>query len=369
MGHLAAVCNLLGAVGEAPLLGRSQFPLEKDRFPLLDPISLRPFGHDTLCDLVRFEQPACVGKTSVFGLIKLMGVDGVRRAPYDTLGGLYQLIKRLIHAIPEDELFVGAPSAQVVTAFPTHPSPVRAAAPTPVPFYDIHLGPITDRASAGREIDRVVEEGEGKDGTCDRPDGHFGRLMRVAEEYCDETRRASSFQPARPVVCNPAGAGSIREGQTAIANRATLRVCELFDEAYATTVALLLAQFGLADAPTEQFRAVERVAYFPLMTQVIRPLGDLLTELPAREGDASTTAGPSFSLGRPPRLQPDRTVTWRLAHRRLHAMAQTTGALSGSFEYPVRVRTRLAFVHENLARIAADFAAALSVPPLPAGQP
>lgn len=369
MGHLAGVCNLLTAIGETPVLGRSDFPLELQRFPLEYPTSLDPFNRDTVARLIAFERPDTLDLPNATRLERGLGLRTLTSGAKNSLGALYRSIEALIDDLPETELFIGSSSSQVVTpegaSFPARVGAVRAES-----LYDVHLDAVTDRRSATLVIRRIVEEGEGGGsgdragpgsadpqgaGSMDRVDSHFGRLVLIAQELADTREKDRNFQPARPVVVNPAGAGTLRESQTPIENRATLRVAELFDLAYATTLSLLVQQFGLAEATSEELRALEQVVYFPMMTQVIRPLGEILTELPATEGCPVPTAGPAFFLGRPPALVAHRATAWRRLHRSLYAMHVTARALSKAPDYPPRVRTRLQLMHENLARMATDF--------------
>ena len=93
-----------------------------------------------------------------------------------------------------------------------------------------------------------------------------------------------------------------------------------------------------------------------MMTTVMRPLGEVLTLLPAGAGH---TAGPAFRFTRNITLIPHRDAAWTVIQGALDALTATAEELSEDQGYPDEVRNRLNLMHENLARIAIDFGLAM----------
>jgi hypothetical protein len=54
---------------------------------------------------------------------------------------------------------------------------------------------------------------------------------------------------------------------------------------------------------------------------VIRPLGEVLTQMPVSEADLVRTAGPTFAVGRDLTLLPHKQPAWIYLHERLQKLA------------------------------------------------
>jgi hypothetical protein len=85
------------------------------------------------------------------------------------------------------------------------------------------------------------------------------------------------------------------------------------------------------------------------MSGVIRPLGEVLTELPAGPEHPGRTAGPSFELYGSVRAPVDPSRAWRLFHERLRDQAEVCDMLSRKSGAP----PRLGFLATNLRLAAA----------------
>jgi hypothetical protein len=114
--------------------------------------------------------------------------------------------------------------------------------------------------------------------------------------------------------------------------------------------------FAHSDESSADLTGLQRAAFFPMMTTVIRPLAEVLTLLPTGSGG---TAGPAFRLDRNITLNPHRDPAWLIIQGELDDLAATAEGLAGDHGYPDEVRTRLSLMHENLARIALDFGVAM----------
>jgi hypothetical protein len=174
-------------------------------------------------------------------------------------------------------------------------------------------------------------------------------VLAVLREFRSERERDPAFDPARAVTAHP--------DPHAITDRRTRRVSQLFDDAYATLLLLLMRFFAHSDERTAELTGLQRAAFFPMMTTVIRPLAEVLTLLPT--GDGEGTAGPAFRFTRNITLIPHREAAWQVIQDELDALTATAEDLSGDSGYPQEVRDRLSLMHENLARIGLDFGLAM----------
>ena len=83
-------------------------------------------------------------------------------------------------------------------------------------------------------------------------------------------------------------------------------------------------------------------AFFPLMTMVIRPVGEILARMPAGDSYPGRMAGASFEVDGPIAIQPD--AEWYLA--RLKHLAESAKLLADAV--PERLRADMIYLHENL---------------------
>src|SRR5437660_2129725 len=108
MGHLAAVWNITSALGGAPRIGRSNFPLDPGLLPASVVVKLAPFNADTLQHFVFLERPR--GSTEPDGAgfayeraYVRGGTSGARLTPmgvnYDTVGDFYEALGEGLRAL------------------------------------------------------------------------------------------------------------------------------------------------------------------------------------------------------------------------------------------------------------------------------
>jgi len=350
MEHLGLVANLLTAIGEAPHFGRPPFPIPSDYYPVDDPPSLERFGADVLKRLIRLEQPA--KQTSAHEQLASSLALDLDAETKESVGELYEEIAGLFRQLDGPDLFIGPPSAQRVT-LEIVPVPLRGVTlPPNTTLYDVTFNAVTDLKSALAVITQIVEEGEGSPKS--RATSHYGRLLEIAAELRAETERDPSFEPARPVMENPT--------REKISDPGARPLFDLCDDAYAITVLLLMRYFGQSDETAPEVAALQQAVFFPMMTAVIRPLGEILTQLPAAD-DPGVRAGPSFTLPRRLAFLPHRQAAWSLIAQHLDGMAADAERLSTDSTYPAPLRSRLAFAYQNLARIAFNFHTAMQEAP------
>ena len=349
MEHLGLVANLLTAIGEAPHFLRPDFPVPSNYFPMYDPPSLEGFGHAALQRLVRLERPAQLLPAHA-ELASLHGIE-LDTPVAETVGDLYKEVARLFVELDGPELFIGPPSAQR-DSLEVMPVPLRGLTlPPNATIYDVKFTPVVDLASAQQVITQIIEEGEGL--PQDRATSHFGRLLEIIAELKTETAADPAFTPARPVLRNPT--------RLQMANPAALAVFDLFEDAYEAVILMLMRYFGQTDESSPEVAGLQQAVFFPMMTAVVRPLGEILTQLPAGT-DLGVRAGPSFTFGRRLAFLPHREAAWALIGQHLASMADTAGQVAGSGLYPAPLTERLAFVAQNLARINYNFTQSMLQP-------
>jgi Ferritin-like len=335
MGHLGTVCNLLMAVGDGPRFERPNFPQAVGYYPF--PFDLVRFGDDALYRMLVFELPRgepMPDLPHIGGAAPTVSAD-LAIAPdlltFDYVGELYEKIRDGFLAVPEAELFIGQPAAQVTDTWSVR----------------LDLRPVGDRASALAAIDDIIEDGEGA--PSDRATSHYGRFLAIRRAYA----QAGYFEAARPVVRNPqtrehpgtAGPGAL------LTNEVSREVAELFNEVYAVALRVLL-QFFAFGGETEEQREALKAAAGHLMSTGIRPISEVLTDLPAYADNSLARAGPPFELYDAVSVSPFLPARWAILLERLQACATAGVGLGSEVPRLARVGETLSFVRRNLAAVA-----------------
>jgi hypothetical protein len=177
------------------------------------------------------------------------------------------------------------------------------------------------------------------------------RLLTIHKELSAAVKADKGFTPARPVMTNPT--------HDRITNPQALPVFELFDQAYTTVVLMLMRYFGQTDESAPEVAGLQQAVFYPMMTTILRPLGEILTQLPAGT-DLTVRAGPAFSFGRGLAFLPHREAAWNLIGQYLAAMADAADDLSTAAGYAAPITARFTFVAQNLARIQLNFQNAMT---------
>jgi hypothetical protein len=334
MAHLGTVCNLLNAVGAAPEFTRPNFPVANRYYPDAETdggderqylrFALEPFAPATIERFVRFEAPATATDERAIAATE-------PQLHWQTVGDLYGQIAAAFAALEEDALFIGDQDAQETDDWTAR----------------LNIIAIADRASALAAIESIVEEGEGT--TSGGEDSHWHRFRRIVAELEAETAESPGFEAARPVLANPLTRRHFESsGGELITDGLTGEVCELHNGVYASMLLMLLQYFSFA-GESEAARSALRDTCRRLMSGVIRPLGEVLTELPAGPEHPGRTAGPSFELYGSVRAPVDPSRAWRLFHERLRDQAEVCDMLSRKSGAP----PRLGFLATNLRLAAA----------------
>jgi len=320
MFHLAYACNLLTAVGGAPHLRRPNFPASPRMYPPGFEFKLTPFTEETMAGFAFIERPESMA------LEVEAAIPSVRRAParlinrpvdifaggqvYATVGHLYRSVedglRYLSDKYGEDGLFVSA--ADQTKEFGVEPA--------------------VDLKSAIQAIENIVEQGEGARG--DVTDAHFGKFSAVLNEYRELLAEDPSFEPARPVVTNPYSRvpSDVHPSMNVsiIDDPMSTMVCNLFDGCYEVLVQSLARILTHGDETAEEHQILADVA-IGMMANVIAPLGDLATRLPAGPSHPGQNAGPSFHMLRDLHTLPHKRAAWLVLRERLRELSGYAGLL------------------------------------------
>jgi hypothetical protein len=141
-------------------------------------------------------------------------------------------------------------------------------------------------------------------------------------------------------------------------------VAELFSVSYETML-MMLGQFYSFGPESPAQREQLRQAAREMMSAVIRPLGEVLTQLPAGPEHPGLAAGPGFELYGDVHVSPHAENAWRVVTERLidHSGAGLTLAEDPDAHPRLRLcAENLRRIGDNLSRAAAD---GFAGPPVP----
>ena len=318
MLHLALVQNLLAAVGAAPRLARPNVPIPPGAYPAAVQLAMLPFGETALRHFAFLERPEGMEMTDADGMAALAKAAELPHAEedeigphlqdFDTIGHLYRSIEDGLEALVErmggERLFIG---------------PLRAQA-TAEHFRWRELVAVHDLASAHAAIDTIVEQGEGLRGEWH--DAHFGRLVRMLDEYLALRADDRDFDPTRPVELahvRPLASGA---PVTLITDPFSSRVTDLLNAVYEVVLQLLSRYFANTGESAGQLSTLADVSV-SLMFGAIKPLGGLVTQLPVGSHRPGRTVGPALELFyEVDYLLPHRDAAWAIMAERLREISQ-----------------------------------------------
>lgn len=322
MLHLALVQNLLSAIGAAPHLSRPNLPAPAGHYPAGVQLALLPFGEQALRHFMFLERPEGMDLQDTEGLAVMRRAEPLmskrdivpRGQDFATIGHLYRSIEagfaHLAAKYGEDWLFVGPPQAQATSA----------------QFRWPELVAVTGLASAQCAIEEILEQGEGPRGHW--RDAHFGQFVAILDEYQQLLAANPGFDPVRPVLAANVRVPERDTGVPLITDPLTARVTDLFNVGYEILLQILERFFAHTEETDAQLVTLADAAV-GLMLRAIKPLGDLITTLPAGDGHPGKSAGPSFELFyETDYLMPHREAAWALLAERLDAAAGLCGELT-----------------------------------------
>ncbi len=316
MLHLSLVQNLLSAIGGAPHLSRPNFPHPATHYPAGVHLALLPFGEAALQHFMFLERPEGMDLDDAEGLAAFgraapamqQGEIVPRSQDFKTVGHLYRSIEagiaHLAGKFGERRLFAGPPRAQATQQYFGWPELVA----------------VTDAASAQKAIDEILEQGEGPRGNW--KDAHFGQFVEIMDEYTQLREANPAFNPARPVVTVNVRPSERDTGVPLVTAPLTRQVMDLFNVTYEALLLMLQRFFAHTEETDAQLKALAD-ASVNLMFGAIKPLGDLVTTLPAGPDYPARTAGPSFELFyESDTVLPHREAAWILLAERIRQAAE-----------------------------------------------
>jgi CDGSH-type Zn-finger protein/truncated hemoglobin YjbI len=329
MLHLALVQNLLSAIGGAPHLARPNLPQPANHYPAGVQLAWLPFGEQALRHFMFLERPEgmdlddAAGLTAVGRATPLMQEGDIvpRLQDFATVGHLYRSIEEGIEHLAakfgERWLFVGPSRAQATTAAFTWPELVT----------------VTDVASARRAIEEILEQGEGPRGHWQ--DAHFGQFVQILDEFQQMKEANPAFDPVRPVLVANVRPCEHASDVLLITDPITARCTDLFNVGYEILLLALERYFAHTEETDAQLATLADLT-LGLMLRVVKPLGELITTMPAGPDYPGKTAGPSFELFyESDYLMPHREAAWILLAERLREAAEFCERIRADADTPV----------------------------------
>ena len=327
MAHLAMVSNLLLAVGGRPHFTRPSMPQPALGYRPF-PFTLQRLCDESLARFIRAEQPQPQPN--------LMALDLIPNAPdYDYTGELYRKISAGFANVDKDlsgrgeTLFIGPDSGQAKGNWST----------------SITISAVTDLPSAQAAIDEIVKEGEGA--PVGSANSHWAIFKAIAAEVAAARLANPAFDPARFVADNPM---TITHPDVAgVVNLITFeparQTAGLFNAVYETTLSILMQFFDFA-GETHEERDYLQGALSQTMSAIVRPLAEVLTQLPLRDDGTPLRAGPGFEFYGPAfDVSTQIECRWTMLHERMRLEAEGCRELAKQAGSP----PRLEYIAENLA--------------------
>lgn len=409
MEHLGLALNLLSAVGGTPSFTRPNMPQRADYYGKAGiKLTLTRGDLATIKRFQHFESPQqllddakhgtidqrdavkwCKKKddsvdsrgdlTAMLGKRATVHAKALRGAPvlgfgWDSVQQLYESILKgfedLAREHGEKQLFVGPPMLQIFGG-PTSP---QHGSMNDLNQYGLDIVGVTNLATARQAITMILEQGEG---VLVNPSylrwTHFCLFTQIRGEM--ESHGLGDLA-ARAVVPNPM---TMRHPDicpedevTLLKDPATIRVARLFNGSYELMLLLLLYLYSDNVKTQDDVNGLMDAAFFPLMTMFVRPLAEVLTEIPAgvTTKDGMTNAGPGFELNGDVLLFPSIGATWDLFQERFDVLVagfdellangdpwiKLPGQREEGFKTS-RIWRRLEWMKTNMARLAEDWRA------------
>lgn len=344
MQHLTLVSNLLTAIGANPYFRHPNFPQFAKYYPPGVQLALLPLGEHALQHFLYLERPEGMDLEDAPEFASLaipqpgLTLDDDQIVPqtqdFATQGHLYRGIEQgfhhLVEKYGEQRVFIGPPRAQA----------------TPEYFGWPELIAVTDLASACQALETIVEQGEGARG--DWRQAHFGKFLKIMQEYRDFKQQDPAFEPARPVVAAYVRPPSDTITVPLISDPVTAGVSELFNASYEVLLQILM-RFFIHVKETEDELQTLSITAVNMMLMVIQPLGRLLTTLPIGPDLPGKTAGPTFEIFQKGYVLPHHDAAWIILHERLLELAAYCGKLS---DQPPPAQANLDAIRVNFRRLA-----------------
>ena len=361
MLHLALVSNLLTAVGAAPHFSRPNFPQKSKYYPASIRLALTPFNTQTLQHFIYIERPegakledaatfsesATTGATEPTAQSQAAATAALLDEPaivplaqdFVTLEELYRGIelgfKQLAKKYGEQRLFSGPPRSQATSEL----------------FSFTGLQAVTDVSSALKAIELIIEQGEGS--SKHSTDSHYAQFRAIQAEYRQLKAQRAEFEPSRPVLENPFSVepADTVEQVNLLDEPYVVDISNVFNGVYEVMLQMLVRFFAHSGETDSELKTLIDSA-ISIMFELIKPLGELLTRLPAGPSYPGLTAGPSFQFYRNIHLLPHKRAAWLFFEERLEEIAEYVKGLQ-AYE-AAEAEARKASVVATLAQVEAS---------------
>jgi len=217
------------------------------------------------------------------------------------------------------------------------------------------LTPVRDLSSALAAVKVIIEQGEGA--SIEVEDSHYRKFLKIRNEFSEILAQDPQFEPARPVLLNPYSTlpTDVAEASdySLIDDPLSVDVGNLFDGCYELMVQMLGRLFVHAEESEAELTDLANTTV-RLMVEVIEPLGEMLTLLPAGPAHPGFSAGPSFRLSRGASIPTHKEAAWFVFHERLTELSAYCRFLQSHKSAP----PALVRVRDSLSKFATLFALA-----------
>lgn len=320
MGHLVAVWNIMSALGSAPHLGRSNFPLAPGYLPAGIVVKLAPFDLDTLQHFIYLERPADSIEPDAAPFAPAYrfrrGADAPRLTPmsfdYATVGEFYRVladdVSRFAAQVGEKIAFCGDPALQLGPA-------------------DSALGGV-DKVVCLKTVQQafavIITQGEGA--PRDEAHSHYQRFAAIRGEFEALLKDDPGFVPAFPAATNPVLRRPPQpEGRVWIEDARAIATCDLANSLYGLMLRLLAYGYAVPDSHPEKALALRLSVG---LMHALAPLAERAARLPAGPSNPSCHAGVSFIALRDATAPAPGASAHRFFVERLTELAQAARTLA-----------------------------------------
>jgi len=320
MGHLIAVWNIMSALGGAPRVGRSNFPLDPGYLPAGIVVKLAPFNQDTLQHFIHLERPADSDEADSAAFAPerrfVRGASSPRLTPmgidYDTVGTFYEMlgkaVTRFVGELGERVAFCGDPALQVTEADSFLPGTAKV----------ICLKTVLAAFAT------IVTQGEGAASSSEH--SHYHRFAAIRAEYAALLAADPAFVPAFPAATNPVLRRPPRpEGRVWIEDERAIATTDLANSAYGLMLRLLAYAYAVPRGSSDKVLAID------LGTGLMRAvtlLAERAARLPAGPSNPQCNAGVSFITLRDSASLPPGSSARRFFIERLTQLADAAQKMS-----------------------------------------
>lgn len=313
MGHLTAVWNITLALGGAPRVGRSNFPLDPGYLPAGVVVKLAPFNMATLQHFVYLERPADSTEPDGEGFAPerqfVRGADGPRLTPmglnYDTVGDFYQMLgaglRSMVEVHGEAGALCGNPTLQLSESEVSLTGAKR----------------VICLKTALAAFNAIITQGEGAQQNTEG--SHYQKFASIRAEYQALLATDPSFVPAFPAATNPVMRRPPRpEGRVWIEDPRAIATVDLANSAYGLMQRMLAYTYAVPTQDPDKTVALDLA--IGLMHALV-PLAERAARLPAGPSNPSCHAGVSFITLRDTAALPPGPAARRFFRERVQQLA------------------------------------------------